>query len=136
MFHFILSYRLKMLQLRCAAVLCFLFLPLLRCENLLCYFSPILEIKKEKTFELIVTECPPKEVCFRGLGRYGNHTSLSARGCMLEERCSRRVNIRLKGTTHLMTYSCCDWQFCNSCSALKPFTVALVAVVVMVGGLL
>lgn len=134
---FFSSHRQKMLQLRHAVVLCFLFLPLLRCKNLLCYFSPVLDIKKELTFELIVTECPPKEVCFKGLGRYGNYTSLSARGCMLEERCSHRVNIRIKGTTHIMTYSCCDWQFCNSCSALKPFcvTVVLVAGVVLVSGL-
>ncbi|XP_037833974.1 protein Bouncer-like [Kryptolebias marmoratus] len=129
--------RLNLLQLLQVAVLCFLCLPVLRCENLLCYFSPILEKNKEKTFELIVTECPPKEVCFKGLGRYGNYTALTARGCMPEERCSRMSNIRVRGTVHTMTYSCCDWQFCNSCSALKPFCIAviLVAVVVMVYGL-
>ncbi|XP_037539644.1 protein Bouncer-like [Nematolebias whitei] len=109
-----------------------LLLPLLHCKNLLCFFMPVLEIQKEKNIEYTVTECLPKEVCFIGLGRYGNHTALSSRGCVPKERCSGQVNVRLKGTVHKMTYSCCDWQFCNSCSALRPSCIALTLLVIAV----
>ncbi|KAM9754720.1 protein Bouncer-like [Menidia menidia] len=106
---------LRLLQV--VAWLCPLLPPLL-CENLLCFYSPILEI--EKTFELIVTECPPNEVCFKAAGRYGNYTALSARGCLLEERCSRQYSLRLKGTAYAMSYSCCDRPYCNAGSPLRP----------------
>ncbi|XP_047246405.1 protein Bouncer-like [Girardinichthys multiradiatus] len=120
-----------MLQLLPVAVLCLQLLPLLLCENLLCYFSPILE--KEKKFELIVTECTPNEVCFKVLGRYGNFTALSARGCLLEKSCGKQSNIRLKGTGYVMTYSCCDWPYCNLGVTVKPFYVlaTLMAVCIM-----
>ncbi|MEQ2228186.1 hypothetical protein ILYODFUR_006341 [Ilyodon furcidens] len=120
-----------MLQLLLVAVLCLhLLLPPLLCENLLCYFSPILEKKK---FELIVTECPPNEVCFKVLGRYGNFTAMLARGCLLEKSCGKQSNIRLKGTVYVITYSCCDWPYCNLGVTVKPFyvLVTLVAVCIM-----
>lgn len=103
-------------------------LPLLLSENLHCYFSPILE--KEITFELIVTECPPNELCFKALGRYGNYTALSARGCMLEKDCSQVHSLRLLGTVYSMSYSCCDWPYCNRGVALEPLTAMLVAAAV------
>uniref|UniRef100_A0A3B5AMA5 UPAR/Ly6 domain-containing protein n=1 Tax=Stegastes partitus TaxID=144197 RepID=A0A3B5AMA5_9TELE len=67
------------------------------------------------TFELVVTECPPNEHCFKAEGRYGNHSALSARGCMLEDDCSQKHNISIKGTVYTMSYACCDWPYCNSC---------------------
>uniref|UniRef100_A0A8C6P3P8 UPAR/Ly6 domain-containing protein n=2 Tax=Nothobranchius furzeri TaxID=105023 RepID=A0A8C6P3P8_NOTFU len=118
-----------MLQLLHVAALCLLlFLPSLCCENLVCHFSPILE--KDKMVEPTVTECPPKQVCFEGVGRYGNYSALSARGCMLQDQCSKKVYIRLKGTVYIMSYSCCDWPHCNSCVAVRPLlaTVTLAAV--------
>ncbi|XP_045892419.1 protein Bouncer isoform X3 [Micropterus dolomieu] len=130
--------RLNMLQLLRVAVLWFyLLLPSLLCDNLLCYYSPILE--KEKTFELIVTECPPDEVCFKADGQYGNHSALSARGCMSTRECSQVHRIRLKGTVYTMTYSCCHSPYCNSglCITAKSFyiIITLVTVAVMTGSL-
>nr|XP_046249420.1 protein Bouncer isoform X2 [Scatophagus argus] len=124
----------SMLQLLHVAVLWFcLLLPSLLCDNLLCYYSPILE--KEKTFELIVTECPPDELCFKADGRYGNHSALSASGCMAERDCSQVHSIRLKGTMYAMSYSCCDWSYCNSCPGVAArslyISVSLLTVAVM-----
>lgn len=123
-----------MLQLLRVAVLWFhLLLPSLLCDNLLCYYSPILE--KEKTFELIVTECPPDELCYKADGRYGNHSALSTRGCMVAEDCSQVHSIRLKGTVYSMSYSCCDWSYCNSCPGVTAnsiyITVTLLTVAMM-----
>ncbi len=126
--------RANMLQLLRVTALWFYFLlPTLLCDNLLCYYSPIME--KEKTFELIVTECPPEELCFKADGRYGNHSALSARGCMAEEECSQVHSLRFRGTIHSMSYSCCDWPYCNSCPAFTAkslhviFTFLTVAVI-------
>lgn len=121
----------NMLQLLHVAVLCFYLLPSLLCDNLLCYYSPILE---KKTFELIVTECPPDELCFKADGRYGNHSALSARGCMAERDCSQVHSLPLKGTIYTMSYTCCNWPYCNSCpsvTAKLSITVALVTVAVI-----
>ncbi|XP_056243111.1 protein Bouncer-like [Seriola aureovittata] len=127
-----------MLQVLHVSVLWFyLLLPSLLCDNLLCYYSPILE--KEETVQLIVTECPPSEHCFKADGRYGNHSALSARGCMAEKDCSQVHKIRLRGTVYIMSYACCDKPYCNSCLAVKAnllsITVTLVTVAVMVGSL-
>ncbi|XP_041852279.1 protein Bouncer [Melanotaenia boesemani] len=121
--------RLNMLQLLRVSALCFYLLPSLLCENLLCYYSPILE--NNRKFELIVTECPPDEVCFKAAGHYGNYTALSARGCMTEEGCSRVHSIRIKGTVYTMSYRCCDRWYCNSCVTVKPLYAALTLVAVM-----
>uniref|UniRef100_A0A3P9M7Z7 Protein Bouncer n=1 Tax=Oryzias latipes TaxID=8090 RepID=A0A3P9M7Z7_ORYLA len=86
---------------------------------------------KEITFELVVTECPPNEMCFKGLGRYGNYTALSARGCMLEKDCSQVHSLRLLGTVYTMSYSCCDWPYCNRGVALEPLTAMLVGAAVV-----
>ncbi|KAM7414822.1 hypothetical protein PAMA_019578 [Pampus argenteus] len=125
-----------MLQLLHVAVLWFYLLPSLLCENLLCFYSPILE--KERTFKLIVTECPPRELCFKADGRYGNHSAMSARGCMAEKDCSQVHRFRIKGTIYTMTYACCDWPYCNSCPSVVAklsITVALVPVAVIAGRL-
>ncbi|XP_044048732.1 protein Bouncer isoform X2 [Siniperca chuatsi] len=128
----------NMLQLLRVAVLWFYFLiPSLLCDNLLCYYSPILE--KEKTYKLIVTECPPDELCFKAEGCYGNHSTLSARGCMDEKDCSRVHSLRLKGTIYTMSYDCCDWPYCNSSPGVTTkslyITVTLVTVAVMTASL-
>ncbi|XP_042352515.1 protein Bouncer-like [Plectropomus leopardus] len=125
----------NMLQLLHVAVLwLYLLLPSLLCDNLLCYYSPILE--KEHTFELIVTECPPDELCYKGDGRYGNHSALSTRGCMAKKDCSQVHSIRVKGTVYTMTYDCCDKPHCNSCLGIAAkslsITVTLMTAVVMV----
>ncbi|KAM3609136.1 uncharacterized protein V6R79_010048 [Siganus canaliculatus] len=103
-----------MQQLLHAAVLwLYLLLPSLLCDNLRCYYSPILD--KDDKFELIETECPPDELCFKADGRYGNHSALSARGCMAKKDCAQVHRLRLKGTDYTMTYDCCDQPYCNSC---------------------
>ncbi|XP_061578725.1 protein Bouncer-like [Cololabis saira] len=117
-------------------LLCFYFLlPSLLCDNLLCYYSPLLE--KEKKFDLIVTECPPNERCFKAVGRYGNYTVLTFRGCLVEGDCGKLNNIRFKGMLLNVSYSCCDWLYCNSCLTVEPpyVTAMLVAVAVMVWNL-
>lgn len=110
-------------------------LPSVLCDNLLCFYSPMLE--KDKTPEFVVTECPPSKVCFMADGRYGNHSVLSARGCMAKKDCSQKQKVHFKGTTYTVSYSCCDQPHCNSCLniALEPLclTLALVTVWVMVG---
>ncbi|XP_075945895.1 protein Bouncer [Anarhichas minor] len=128
--------RLNMLQLLHFAVLWFyLLLPSLLCDNLFCYYSPVLEV--EKPFELIVTECPPDKLCFKADGRYGNHSALSARGCMAKRDCSQVHSIDLKGTVYTMSYSCCDSPYCNSCPGVAAnslhITVTLMTVAVMTG---
>ncbi|XP_054475934.1 protein Bouncer-like [Anoplopoma fimbria] len=115
----------------------YLLLPSLLCVNLRCYYSPILE--KKHTFQLIVTECPPNEQCFKAEGRYGNHSALSARGCMAKKDCSQVHGLSIRGTVYTMSYSCCDSPYCNSCLGIKakPFyvTVTLLIVAVMTSSL-
>lgn len=122
--------------LQTAALWLCLLLPSVSCDNLLCYYSPILET--EKTSELVVTECTPNKVCFRSHGQYGNHSVLSARGCMEKKDCSQQQKIHFKGTTYTVSYSCCDQPHCNSCLniAAEPLyiTLTLAAVGVMGGG--
>ncbi|XP_056272163.1 protein Bouncer [Pseudoliparis swirei] len=125
----------NMLQLLHFAVLCFfLLLPSVLCDNLFCYYSPILE---EKKFELIVTECPPDELCFKAEGLYGNYSALSARGCMAKTACSQEHSLRLKGTVYSMSYSCCESPYCNSCPGATAkslyVTVTLMTVALMTG---
>uniref|UniRef100_UPI0037E8CE3B protein Bouncer n=1 Tax=Semicossyphus pulcher TaxID=241346 RepID=UPI0037E8CE3B len=121
--------------LRPALLWFYLFLPSLLCDNLLCYYSPVLE--KDKAFELIVTECPPDELCYMGDGRYGNHSALSARGCMAKKDCGQVHKIRLKGAVYSMSYSCCEGPYCNSCASVAAtslyITATLMTVAVMAG---
>lgn len=124
-----------MLQLLRVAVLWFSVLPSLLCDNLHCYYRPI----TEKTSELIVTECPPDELCFKVVGHYGNHSALSARGCMAAGNCSQVHSILLKGTIYNMSYGCCDWSYCNSypevTAKLISIIGALLTVAMMTGSL-
>lgn len=87
------------------------------CDHLHCYYSPILE--KEMPFEPIEVECPPDELCFKGDGRYGNHSVLSARGCMMEADCSQTLKLRIRGVAYNMTFHCCYWDYCNSSPKLS-----------------
>ncbi|XP_030281107.1 protein Bouncer isoform X2 [Sparus aurata] len=128
----------NMLQLlHVALLLVYLLLPSLLCDNLLCYYSPILQ--KEVKFELIVTECPPDELCFKADGRYGNHSALSARGCIPKKKCGLVNSLSLRGTVYTMTFGCCDSPYCNSCTGLNAksllIAVTLVTVAVMTGSL-
>lgn len=124
-------YRLNMLQFLHIAVLWFwLLLPSLNCSNLRCYFSPLLD--KEVKFEFIVTECPPDELCFKADGRYGNHSALSGRGCMAKKDCSQVHNIRYKGTIFILSYSCCDQPYCNSCPGLTSKSLYVTAAFLIV----
>ncbi|KAM4618212.1 protein Bouncer [Polymixia lowei] len=123
-----------------AALWLVLLLPCLRCDNLLCYYSPVLENDKEESaFKLVVTECPPDELCFKADGHYGNHSALSARGCMAEGDCDRVDSLRLKGTGYTLSYACCYWHYCNSCPRLTgkpaPLILTLAAVAVIVASL-
>ncbi|XP_067356242.1 protein Bouncer [Channa argus] len=113
----------KMLRFLHVAVLWFYFPPLLLCNNLLCFYSPILE--KDRTFKLIVTECPTNELCFLAKGRFGNHSALSARGCMAEKDCSQVHNLRFKGTVYIMSYGCCDWLYCNACPGITANSLSI-----------
>ncbi|XP_034540931.1 protein Bouncer isoform X3 [Notolabrus celidotus] len=126
-----------LLILRVALLWVYLLLPVLFCDNLRCYYSPILE--KEKKFDLIVTECPPEELCYKADGRYGNHSALSARGCMAKKDCGQVHKIRIKGTVYTMSYSCCSGPYCNSSPGVAAtslyITAALVTVAVMAGNL-
>lgn len=127
-----------MLQLLHVSVLWFyLLLPSLLCDNLLCYYTPIVE--RGSRVDFIVTECPPSEVCYKADGRYGNHSALSTRGCMPQKDCSQVLKIRIKGTVYTMSFACCDKPYCNSCLAvtanLLSITVTLAIVAVMAGSL-
>ncbi|XP_037623726.1 protein Bouncer [Sebastes umbrosus] len=128
----------NVLQLLHVAVLwLYLRLPSVLCENLRCFFSPVRE--NEKTVKLSVTLCPIDELCFKGEGRYGNHSTLSARGCMAQKDCSQVHQIRNKGVIYHMSYDCCAWPYCNSCPGLTAkylyIMVTLVTVAVMAGSL-
>lgn len=134
-----LTRRSNVLQLLPVAVLCFHLLPRRTlCDNLPCYYSPILE--KEKPFELIETVCPLDELCFKGDGRYGNHSVLTARGCMAEADCSQVLKLRIRGVAYNMTFHCCYWPYCNSSPKVSAnhvyaYTVTFSMVAVMVGAL-
>ncbi|XP_056138311.1 protein Bouncer [Lampris incognitus] len=117
----------------------YLLLPSIRCDNLLCYYSPILEREKEAeaNFRLILTECPPAERCFKADGRYGNHSALSARGCMAERDCGQAHSLHLKATVYTMNYACCDWHYCNSGPGVTarsfPLVLTLLTLAVIMG---
>uniref|UniRef100_A0AAZ1Y266 UPAR/Ly6 domain-containing protein n=2 Tax=Oreochromis aureus TaxID=47969 RepID=A0AAZ1Y266_OREAU len=121
--------------LHIAGLWLYFLLPSVLCDNLPCFYSPMLE--KDKTPEFVVTECPPSKVCFKADGRYGNHSVLSARGCVAKKDCSQKQKVHFKGTTYTVSYSCCDQPYCNSCLniTLEPLclTLTLVTVWVMIG---
>lgn len=125
----------NMVQLLHTAVLCFHLLPSLLCDDLVCFYRPILE--KDKVFETIMTECPPGELCFKAVGHYGNHSALSASGCVAEKDCRRAQSIRFKGAVYTMSYACCDWSYCNSCPGFTAtslsITLTLLTVALMAG---
>ena len=103
------------------ALLCVSLLPSpLRCDNLRCFYSPLQRRGQEAKSELVVTECPPRELCFKGVGRYGNHSALTLRGCMEKETCSRTRVIRVQGTEYLLGYTCCTWPYCNAAPRAAP----------------
>ncbi|XP_020790982.1 protein Bouncer [Boleophthalmus pectinirostris] len=109
----------------------YLMLPALLCKNLHCYFSPYLTAEEQGTFKLVVTECPPKEVCYKAQGRYGTHNGLVHRGCMLLEKCGQVKKISLRGAIYNTSYSCCDWSHCNSGTGI---TTNFVTLFIIIGG--
>ncbi|XP_010900260.1 protein Bouncer [Esox lucius] len=111
-----------------------LLLPAILCnDNLLCYYSPVMY--RNKTFDLILSECPPTELCMKAHGRYGNHSALSSRGCVERSDCGRAHALRIRGTVYTMTYACCDYNYCNAgCRvAVKslPFAVAIMSLLLI-----
>ncbi|KAK6317776.1 protein Bouncer isoform X2 [Coregonus clupeaformis] len=119
-----------------SAILCVsLLLPSLHCNNnLLCYYSPIMY--RNKTFDLILSECPPAELCMTGNGRYGNHSALSARGCMAPTDCGQAHPLPLKGTIYTMMYACCDYNYCNAGHRVAVNSVPLMVAMMTVPMLL
>lgn len=114
-----------------------LLLPSVLCENLRCYYSPIANHETRGLFKLVVTECPPKELCYKAHGSYGSHSALTARGCMLLKDCSQVTRIRFRGVIYNTSYSCCDWPYCNSsarntANLVTLFIVALIIEVMLV----
>uniref|UniRef100_A0A8D3AE34 UPAR/Ly6 domain-containing protein n=1 Tax=Scophthalmus maximus TaxID=52904 RepID=A0A8D3AE34_SCOMX len=105
-----------------------LVVPARTLDSLLCLYCPL-------KVELIVTECPPDELCFKADGRYGNHSALAARGCMAKKDCSQVHKLRFRGTVYTMSYACCDGPYCNSCplvtAGLLAITLTLITVAVM-----
>ncbi|XP_008310643.1 uncharacterized protein LOC103380434 isoform X2 [Cynoglossus semilaevis] len=122
--------RLTMSQFLQLSVLCLHLLPSVLCDNLRCYYSPIME--KQKSFKPIVTECPPDELCFRADGRFGNHSALSARGCMAKKDCSQVHKLRFKGSVYTMSYACCEGPYCNSCLVVRAYHLLLALTLVTV----
>uniref|UniRef100_A0A3B3ZR74 UPAR/Ly6 domain-containing protein n=2 Tax=Periophthalmus magnuspinnatus TaxID=409849 RepID=A0A3B3ZR74_9GOBI len=113
-------------------LLIYLMLPTLLCKNLLCYFSLYETLETKGIFKPVVTECPPKEVCYKAEGRYGNHTGLTHRGCMLLKNCNEVKKINLRGAIYNTSYSCCDWSYCNSGTDVSTNFVTLF---IIMGGL-
>ncbi|KAJ0029391.1 hypothetical protein NQD34_004388 [Periophthalmus magnuspinnatus] len=107
-------------------------LPTLLCKNLLCYFSPYETLETKRMFKLVVTEFPPKEVCYKAEGRCGNHTGLTHRGCMLLKNCSQVKKNSLRKTIYNTSYSRCDWSYCNSGTDVSTNFVTLF---IIMGGL-
>ncbi|KAK7890902.1 hypothetical protein WMY93_022865 [Mugilogobius chulae] len=102
-----------------------LMLPSLLCENLRCFYSPYQTQEKQATFKLVVTECPPKEVCYKAQGSFGTHNALTQRGCMLLEKCNHVAKVRLRGAIYNTSYSCCDWSYCNSSTGVTADFITL-----------
>ncbi|KAJ8269104.1 hypothetical protein COCON_G00117110 [Conger conger] len=100
-----------------------LLLPALHCENLLCYYCPLLSTSR--ACDLVLTECPPQELCVTGRGHYGGRVALSTRGCMSERDCGLEHTILYRGTNFTMTYSCCDWHYCNSGSHCSGYLATI-----------
>ncbi|XP_047453190.1 protein Bouncer [Mugil cephalus] len=126
---------LNMLQLLLVASLWLYFLvPPLLCGNLRCYYQPIL--KNGETAELILTQCPPNQLCHTADGHYGNLSALSARGCSAKRFCGRQRRYIFMGTAYTLSYACCDRSYCNSGVAAKPLyvIVTLMAVAAISGG--
>ncbi|XP_075993923.1 protein Bouncer [Genypterus blacodes] len=113
-------------QLGAASLWLYLLLPSLLCDNLLCFYSPILLEEEKSEFKPILTECPPEQQCFKADGRYGNYSALSARGCMAANNCSQVHDFHFKGTVYNMTYACCDKPYCNSCPGVTARFLCLV----------
>ncbi|KAJ3596821.1 hypothetical protein NHX12_003221 [Muraenolepis orangiensis] len=107
--------------------------PLLA-DNLRCFYSPLMERELEDQFQLVVTECPPGELCFNGEGRYGNLSLLSVRGCMAPDGgCGGSRDVRFKGTEYVLSFTCCSQPHCNAAPAAfappaRSLALSLVAV--------
>ncbi|XP_077372012.1 protein Bouncer isoform X1 [Festucalex cinctus] len=103
--------RASMRQLLHVAVFFFL-VPSVLCGNLRCHFRPILG--KGEIIDPLVTECPPDEVCYNAVGRYGTSIALTASGCMPKRDCGLERDHNFKGVFYKMSYTCCDRPLCNT----------------------
>ncbi|KAJ8391096.1 hypothetical protein AAFF_G00097170 [Aldrovandia affinis] len=100
----------------CVVLCACLLLPALRCENLLCYHchpQPNGEVCRP-----VLSECRPQEVCVTATGRNGGRVVLSVRACLAKHECRLEHVISYKGTNITVSYSCCDWNYCNSGSRI------------------
>lgn len=110
-----------------SVLLIYVMLPFLLCSNLRCYYSPYITNDTRKVFKLVVTECPPKQVCYKASAFYGEHDALTHHGCMLLNNCDQMKMISIKGATYNTSYSCCDWSYCNSGTGIKAsFTLFVI----------
>ncbi|CAL8375747.1 unnamed protein product [Arctogadus glacialis] len=120
----ILNSRMSRLRVSSAlrvALLCVWLLPApLWCDNLRCFYSPLQDREQEAESELVVTMCPHREFCFKGVGHYGNRSALTIRGCMENESCYQVHAIRLKGTEYVLSFNCCPWPYCNAAPPAAP----------------
>ncbi|XP_018602791.1 protein Bouncer [Scleropages formosus] len=101
---------------------CLLF-PGLVCENLLCLYCPLQ--MKNKFCRTVHSMCPPEELCFRAKGYYAGDLGLTASGCMTKQQCTMKHLVSYKGTNFTMTYTCCNWNFCNLAPSFSFFSSAL-----------
>ncbi|CAL8291302.1 unnamed protein product [Boreogadus saida] len=113
--------RLRVSSALSVALLCVWLLPApLWCDNLRCFYSPLQDREQEAESELVVTTCPHREFCFKGVGHYGNRSALTIRGCMENESCYQVHDIRLKGTEYILSFNCCPWPYCNAAPPAAP----------------
>uniref|UniRef100_A0A8C6UGH2 UPAR/Ly6 domain-containing protein n=1 Tax=Neogobius melanostomus TaxID=47308 RepID=A0A8C6UGH2_9GOBI len=101
-----------------SVLLIYLMLPPLLCENLRCFYSPYTTQDTRRLFKVVVTECPPKQLCYKATGRYGNHSALTHHGCMLLKDCNKFKMITVSGAIYNTSYSCCDRAYCNTGSGI------------------
>ncbi|KAL4656727.1 prostate and testis expressed protein 3-like [Arapaima gigas] len=98
----------------------------LPCENLLCYYCP-LQVKNE-ICRMVQSKCPPQELCFKAKGWHNGYIGLTTSGCATRQQCTTEHHFRYRGTNFTMTYTCCDWNLCNSAPRISFLVSLLVPV--------
>ncbi|XP_062316720.1 protein Bouncer [Osmerus eperlanus] len=114
----------------CVFLFLCLMMPAVPGANLLCFYSYI--TPRNRSVELILSECPPTKLCFTADGRYGNYSALIARGCMWKADCSKVHPLVLRGTRFTMQYACCDYNYCNSGPRVTAYSFPLILTLLLV----